>query len=361
MRLRLLLPPILLLAACEYQAPLDPDAEDVSNALSGSVLVEGVATPSDVYIFVFAADDPPPPLGTGSPVNFSAVPSATFTGAGAGLQSAPWTISQVPDGDWLVTALMDVDGDFQPLLTSNAGQTCGDYVGAHIGSLSEGDVQAVTVEGGELRDDITVVVATALTIERPAFRMVSSTVDQNAPGQTFTLDATGISSPLITLTGPFDGTDPCDTMFLVWAMDSDSDGAADPHPNAALAAAGALDIWPRVYLQYTGEGDTALDEGESWASEAVIDPTPVYTGDLLPGVPSVETTLDLFYIPAAAHTLADGSSETISAPNLPRGAWSVTVVQASGQTWTVPNEVAAFPALDSSFLPETQAAVLTVE
>jgi hypothetical protein len=256
---------------------------------------------------------------------------------------------------------MDVDGDFQPLLTSNAGQTCGDYVGGHVGSLAEGEVQEVTVEGGELLDDITVFVATELTIERPAFRMVSSTVDQTAPGQVITLDSTGISSPLINLTGPYDGTDPCGAMFLVWAQDNDGDGGPDPHPNPALAAAGALDIWPRVYVSYTGEGDTELEEGEVWAAEAVIDPSPLFTGELVAGVPTVQTTLNLFYVPAASHILPDGSSEIVSAPNLPRGAWSVTVVQATGQTWTLPNEVAEFPALDDTFLPETQAAVLTVE
>lgn len=346
------------LLACAYEVPLDPAGTDVANVLQGTVAVSGADELGDVMVLLFPADDPPPPTGTGSPVDFATIPEQAFTGTGAGLQSAPWSITGVPDGDWLLYALMDVDGDFHPLLGSNAGATCGDWMGAHVGDLNVGDPARVSVSGGELLDDLTVVVGSEMTTERPAFTIETDVVVQTQASQTFTLASTGIHSEILDLTGPFDGTDPCGTAFLFYAPDSDADGAPDPHPDEAYAQAGAYDIWPRLYLQYLGDD---LAAGESYAAEAVVYPAPLLTGEATLGVPTLLTSLTGVFVPASLHTLPDGSEEVVQAPDVPAGAWSVTVVSYTGQTWTVPNEVAAFASTDAGFDPTTQADFLAVQ
>ena len=148
---------------------------------------------------------------------------------------------------------------------------------------------------------------------------------------------------------PYDGSDPCGTMFLVHAVDDDLDGEADPHPDDDLAASGALDVWPRVYLEHLGDSSVPLDDGERYLGEAIVDSGFLEVEELEPGVPTPLTTLELLFVPGAIHQLADGSEE------LPRGSWAITVVQLTGQTWTVPDELADHDATSSDFEPGSQA------
>lgn len=351
---------MLLLLSCAYEVPLDPDQAALGNTIAGTVIADTEG--ADTFVLLFAADDPPPPAGTGSPLTFASIPGDRYTGEGAGLQEAPFAVTGVPDGDWLLTALLDADGDFQPFLSSNAGATCGDWVGAHVTDLTTGDFSPVSVAGGEVLDDVPILVAREMTTERPAFVFAENIVTQTSPDtQTFTLASAPIHSSLVELTGPFDGTDACDTMFLVYVPDENADGAPDPHPEESYAAQGLPLIWPRVYVQYLGE----MEEGESWASEAVIYPDFLATGEVAVGVPTPRTQISVIFVPAALHTLADGTQEVVTAPNLPTGAWSVTVVSFTGQTWALPNEVAAFPAASSvegaDFDPALQGATIQLE
>lgn len=360
----LLVLPLLLGAGCSYAPALDPDAPQVLNSLTGEIVVAGTQDVATTFVLLTDAHNPPPPYGTGQPVNFSGVPASAYTGdagsgQGGGMQSAPWSLTKVPDGAWNVNALMDMDGDFTPLLGSNAGATCGDWVGAHLEDLTAGTLGTVQVQGGTLLDDVTVVVGVEMTTERPAFTLDPAVVmDQHATDfQTFVLDSVGVASEVLQLAGPFDGTDPCGTMFLVKALDADLDGFPDPHPNPTLAAAGALDMWPKVYLRYRGD----VSPGESWAAEAVVYPLPVITGEYPLNTVVPDTSIEVVWSPGAEHTLPDGSVEVVLAPDLPSGPWSVTVIQLTGQTWTVPNELAAFPGTDDSFDPDTQGVTLQVK
>ncbi len=364
---------LLSLLACGWSPPLDPDAAQVLNSLSGTVVYSGDAEPQTVIVLLFAADDPPPPAGTGSPVAFSTVPADAFTGDGAGLQSAPWALSRVPDGDWLVTAMMDMDGDFHPLLGSNAGATCGDVGGAHLQSLGSADLGVVRVEGGALLDDIAVLVANTYPTERPAWQFQANAVDQLAAAvaladpsddaELFTLSSTGVASEVLQLSGPFDGSELCDTAFWVHFVDADADGLPDPHPEPAYADLGIPYAWPRVYLQYLDLSEEQLASGEAYVAEAIVNPLLIdlYGGPVPVGVPTPLTQLSVAFVPAAQHLLPDGSAELLQAPELPVGAWSVTVVAQTGQTWTLPNELAAFQSTDPSFAPASQAQVLVVQ
>ncbi|MCK6507176.1 hypothetical protein L6R53_28035 [Myxococcota bacterium] len=361
---------LLPLAACAWTPPRDPDAAEVGNSLAGTLVYGGEQAPGDVIVLLYAADDPPPPLGTGRPVDFSTVPAARFTGEGAGLQSATWSLADVPDGQWLVSALMDLDGDFQPLLSSQAGATCGDVAGGHLADLVTGEPGVVEVGGGELLDDLTLVLARTMPIERPAFTLAAGALSQvdaalafadpADDGEIFTVQSTAVSTGTLSLTGPFDGTDACDTAFWVHFVDEDGDGQADPHPEPSYAAMGLPMAWPRLYLEYLGE---TLVPGERWVAEAVVDPLlqDAYGGAVPLGVATPLTSLRVAFVPAALHLQADGSSEVVSAPDLPVGPWSVTVVAETGQTWTLPNDLATATSADPAFDPASQGAALELQ
>ena len=331
---------------CTYTPPLDLDTAGVDNAISGTIVVDALDAGGPAFVLLYDVNDPPPPAGTGRPLNLASVPETAFSGS-AGVQSAPFAMSGVADGTWLVTALIDRDRDFHPLVDAAAGATCGDLAGADPADVTAGEIGAVTVSGGELMSNITVAVATEYTTERPAFVFDDTGVSAADGDQTFRLQSAAIHSPILDMTGPYDAAAPdlCDTNFLVYAPDADADGYPDPHPTDALAEAGAYDIWPRVYASYLGPAlndasGTVLAEGESYNRSSPL------------------TELTLVFTGAALYTDASGAASVVGAP---AGQWSVSVISYTGQTWTVPNALSALGTTDASFDPAGQEKVLNVE
>ena len=394
--MRTLIPVALLLLSCKYDAYLDPDAPLPLNVVTGTVVVAGLSEGADTIVLVFHADDPPPPTGTGSPFTFSAIPASAYTESeeADGLISAPFYVSSLPDGDYLVTALVDVDGDFHPLLDAMAGATCGDVLGAYVEDPITGAYATIHAAGGRRISDVTIFAGRPMTFERPAFEIDGTVVldrqaavDNPDVPQTFRVRPTGIASEIVTLAGPYEGgADTCASTFLVNVVDADGDGLPDPHPDLPAPVPLIYDIWPRFYMVYLGvpnaEGgiDATLAPGEQWAGPAFIYPDFVLYGFVDENTPTPSAflpggnKLDLIFSGAAIHThetaeadcaglWADGvCEEVVTTPlDLPAGAWGVTTIQITGQTWTMPNETAAFPATDESFDPSSQASVVIVQ
>ncbi|RME28433.1 MAG: hypothetical protein D6798_02395 [Deltaproteobacteria bacterium] len=368
--------PVLLLAGCAWQAPLDPDAPPPQNSLSGTVVYSGAEPPGDVIVVLYDAHDPPPPEGTGGPVNFATVPAEDFIDDADGLRAASWDLAPVPDGTWLISALMDMDGDFHPLLTATAGATCGDIAGPYLQSLAGTELAPVTVRGGQLVDDLTLVLGLTYPIERPAFQFADNLVDQGAPAaitdptddsEILVIQSTAVESELLEITGPLDvaspKADPCDTAFYLHFLDEDGDGDADPHWLDDYAALGVRAAWPRIYAVFRGSESVPLEPGEVYAVEAIPDPflRDGAGGSIPTGVVVPVTELRVAFPPAGQHVLPDGSVEVVGAPDLPDGEWDLTVVQETGQTWTLPNELPAFAATGADWEPATQAQVLVVQ
>ncbi|MCO4744710.1 MAG: hypothetical protein KC912_07975 [Proteobacteria bacterium] len=425
MRITIATVAILALAGCEYSAPLSGDFETPLNVLAGTVAADQVDDPTHTILFITDSSNPGPPEGTGGPETFTTVPGSHFTDPdAAGLSGAPWSLTSVPDGDWLVTGFMDQDNDFyiSTTLSALAGATCGDVLGAHVVDVETQEIAVVHTEGGELVDDITVALAARLTTERPAFTLENEAIDAspgNGPAvsiavaleggaipQQFKLSATAVHSDLSVdpiygqleqpdnderyppfeyhLDGPFNPLEPaaCQTGFLGRLVDANLDGVPDELPG--FEGLGLYDMWPRVYLSYAGD---EAAEGETWAAQAAISPFMygVYDGTRWPnGAPqgfdddgdgTVDEAFDIplnsqiylpelsvTWLPGALRTAADGTSETVTNPNdIPRGAWEISVITEAGQTWTIPNDLARFPSLDDSFVAEKQGAMLIVQ
>lgn len=377
--------PALLLASCAWDAPLAQSPDSVSNVISGTVVVNAETVTGTVLVLLYAADDPPPPDGTGRPVTLASLDASRFSGS-AGVQSAPFAITEVPDGDWLVVALLDNDHDFHPLVEATGGATCGDMLGSYLADLSTGEIGVVSTEGGELVDGVTVLVGSEVPLERPAFTFKQNTVSRSDEAPVLTISATDVNAisedldgnpwTVLDLTGPLDidavlaGTaayDPCDVAFNLWIPDDDGAFDGNPHPNPAYAELGLIEIWPRFYLQYLGDD---LEEGESYVSEAVW-ATPVlsplaFQSAFLSGALAFDTiipqsSLDLYFPPVAVHRLPDGTEATVQGADVPAGAWSLTVVSITGQTWTLPNDLSAFPSGSSTYVPSQQALTVNLQ
>ncbi len=349
--------------ACSYAVPVDVDAEERGNTVSGTVVINDVDEASNVFVLLYDATDPGPPYGTGSPVNFASVAAGAFTG-GDGVESAPWSVTGLDDGTYYVTGVMDADGDFNPFVDTNAGSTCGDLVGAFVDDVLDPQLATFELAEHDWLDDVTIAIATELQVERPGFYLATESVSRTAETtQVFQLKSTGIYTDQVTLEGPYDGSDPCMTSFVHYAVDADADGLPDPHPNEALAAAGAYDIWPRIYLAHTAfESNGPV----LYASEAAVYPDVLLSGGAALGVPTPLTTLNAIFGQAAQRYTYDSAGEAVPdevvyGDAVPDGEWSVTLIQYTGQTWTVPNTSWQQRATEEGWQQEEQAWGLVLE
>lgn len=332
--MRLLPLAALLLPGCGYTVPRAPDAEASANAVSGEVLLLG-PEPADVFILVYAADNPPPPNGFGRPVTFSSVPAERFSGAEAGAHAAPFTVSGLDDGAWLFAALVDVDGDFHPLVGSQGGGSCGDWNGAHVdvdATTGELAPAAVRMSGGELIDDIVIVASNPLVLERPVFALGEPGVPHTlGSGTKIPVLSAAIETDQLDLGPVMDPAAPgvCETAFAkyVWVGPG---GLPDD-----------ITLSPLFLFQPLEQ-----PEGETWVIIGAWDPRASLTSGSVTAnsdVPSFDSALDVSLVYAQV-ARADGTTATgLPVTDAPRGAYSVTAMNVDGQTWTVPNDTADAP------------------
>lgn len=376
-------PALLLLAACAHDAPVTTDDPYVASPrVSGTVIVTADEPPGDTFVLVYDAAEPPPPEGTGQPFTFSVVPASAYRTPGTGEQvyEAPFDMSLggIPEGveQVLVTALVDQDDDFYPLdpfSSVTAGATCGDLVGAHVSDLATGAFAPVAVAPNAHAAGISVLVARTSTLERPAFRFLEgapiiSLAEYDGVGlpPTFVLASTPVETVLPGDDGvprPFlqiDDEGPCAARFAVTGFDDDDDGTIDPHP---LLGPSFRDTAPRVVAQYLGPIDPQTGQvipvdpevDVQWSAELALSPTATWFDQIpvtSPGAPGpaieLRDRLEVAWVPGAQGVSPlTGEVRTLSASadleqfkaELPRGAWSVTLINVAGQTWTVPNNL----------------------
>lgn len=360
---------LTLLLACTYVVPPDPGAPDLLNVLHGTVVLDGLTEAVTTVVLVYHADDPPPPTGTGRPFTFATIPVSAFNEGAEGVFSAPWSVTGIADGEVLVGALADPDENFQPILIATAGSTCGDWLGMYYSDLDTKDFASIKLEGGELVEGVTVIVDRENLIQRPAWQFLeddthSTVLDTSAFGPKITLDAIGVNANLddatYVLDGPYDGTADCQTSFWTYTPDADGDGVADPHPNENFSVLGFKEYWPRVYMRYLGE----TPEDEYYGTELV--PENLFLGNYPElNTPTAENQLTYQYANKALHFYRDEAgvlqSELIEGEAVPRGDWLVTVVQYTGQTWTLPNELPDYTSGDPGFDPALQGHYVTLQ
>lgn len=316
----------LALAACE-----DPETVSSIPALAtvtGTVIVQRPLTSEGcvsadavgpIMLFLFSADDPPPPAGSGRPVSFELVPRQAFlledgSVPQGGLLRADYTFSNVPVGDYLVSGFMDADDDFNPLLDELAQATAGDIVG---GFVDEGaNLRVLSVTEPRVYEQVVVTLGRSLPVERPVF----------TPGPLVPADDGALDLRLTARSLPALGMDPACSVFLVAPSALDADG----RPFDADGD-GQLEVYPQVVLTKL---EPEPDGGQVIVRAAVRTATIAAQLPSAPGgVPAPQ--LDV-RVPRISILLRPGEPPTAQ-PGLPPGAYAVSVVSVTGQTWTVPN------------------------
>ncbi len=378
---------LLVLSACEAP-PVYSTADRRQNTLltriEGNVVVSS-ASRGNVVVLLFDAQRPPPPTGSGRPVTFTVLsrqevfgdtPDAVF-GSDGGLQAntgpftAPFAFSLVPPGRYQIRGFVDANTDFIPWYDVTSQVNFGDVGGAAIEPTTRA-FRDIVVDATTPALDVPVSFTdTALVpFDRPSFQagMLPLTVTAGGGPQTIELNLLPISQGVVHQSKP---------IFLAKFIDDNFDGMPDDANKD-----GAPDMWPKVLVRKVnqlspdgGPGNPLLDENDldkngvldtSGADyehfnpmnmstlppdgkpdqvvlAAGFDPTDILpllidpmTGMVRPA-PAPVTKLKLVIQPRAFDISNPAAPQLIK--GLPSGRYAITVVQLSGQTWRLPNEL----------------------
>ncbi len=384
----LVLTAMLLLSSCEAP-PVFPGADRRQNArparVEGQVVVSSTAR-GNVVLTLFDAERLPPPAGTGRPLTFAVVPqSVAFAGAADGSVgpfTAPFAFSLVNPGRYQVRAFIDANGDWVPWYGVTNEVNAGDVGGAAVDGTTRLPVvlEVPGLDDGEPKGLVGVPVSIAdssrVPVDRPVFEV-------SLPGSTEPVtEATLGAAPLVLTLTPRaiddGGVQQAQPVFLARFADENGDGVPDD-----ANADGVADLaWPRVVVRkladdaanpLTDENDldrngvldeTGVDyEHASMAADgkpdlvvlaAGLNPTelaPLLFDSMGKVKPTASPVPRLTLVVRPLALDATNSRAPVPLKALPPGRYAITVIQQTGQTWRVPNELQ--PALSKRFgLPE---------
>lgn len=365
-----------VLAACD-EPPVFSTADRRQNTelsrIEGSVVVSSKAR-GNVVVLLFDSARPPPPAGSGRPITFTVLSREAVFGQApdgdTGPFTAPFAFSLVPAGKYTVRGFVDSNVDFIPWYDVTSQVNSGDVGGAAIEPTTRA-IREISIDTKTPALDVPVSFAdTALVpVDRPSF-----VVDGGAPG--FTLTPTGGVQvlelhPLVLNEGVIHQGKPA---FLAKFIDDDNNGMPDDANKD-----GVPDLWPKVLVRKLANtvdgGNPLLDEndldkngvldssGEDYEHvnptngmtipadgkpdaivlAAGIDPTELapllidpMTGMVRP-TPVPVGRLKLVLRPQAVDISNPLAPQPLKA--MPKGRYAITLVQISGQTWRLPNEL----------------------
>lgn len=377
MKRALLMVALLLVAACEAP-PVFPGADKRQNThagrVEGQVVVSSVAR-GKVVLFLYDAARPPPPVGTGRPLTFTVVPREALFGTAAdgeaGPFTAPFAFSLVPPGRYLVRGFLDADDDFLPWYGVTADVTQGDVGGAALAATREPRVVEVgTDEAGRplaaLDVPVTFSDAARVPVDRPVFAV--PTAQEGPP--VLTLDGPQLAVDLVATPLEAGVVQQAQPGFLVRFVDDNGDGQPDD-----ANGDGVPETWPRVVVRKLAGAHPLVDENDldrnglldaEGADYEHVDPGSGATVGA-DGKPDLVVLAAGFDVSEYAAQLVDAQGRVKATPTLvprlrlvvraraldgsvpgapavlkavPAGDWSLTVIQQTGQTWRVPNELA---------------------
>jgi hypothetical protein len=369
-----------------------PTADDrQSQSLSrieGQVVVQGRAR-GNAIVLLYDATRPPPPQGTGRPVNFTLIPSERLFGPAdpgfSGPFTAPYTFSLVPPGRYLVRGFIDANTcatglqpchvpDFIPFYTVTGEPNAGDVGGAAVDPVTRVprvlDITANPDGTLPVPTGVNVLFGEANTVpvDRPAFWVDSPPrFERTAPLKLLEL------KPLQVREG---AVDQWPAAMLLRLVDENGDGQPDD-----ANGDGRPDLWPRVVVRkltsvenlpalQRNADENDLDRNGILDPQGVDYPHTDGTSDGLPDLVVLAAGLD----PTQAESLRnkDGSwnMNPVPVPSLrvivqaqaldardprqpqvlrtvPSGRYALNLIQFTGQTWRVPNELS--PAVATSY------------
>ena len=353
--------------------------------IEGEVVVQG-AVRGNAIVLLYDVERPPPPQGTGRPVSFTVIPRERLFGpasaSATGPFTAPYTFSLVAPGRYLVRGFIDAES----VLTSGPRQP--DFIPWYsvTGEPDEGDVGGAVVDAQRQPRVVEVLpdadgVLQAATRVNVSFSDALSRVPFDRP--TFLVEGSGrFEGPggvkLLTLKPQAIGglVDQRTTRFFVRLADENGDGQPEDANND-----GVLDFWPRVVVRKLVSGappntKAALADENDLDGNGILDDVgedyeqrQSGARDGLPDLVLLGAAIDLSTdtfkksngswnfdpIPMASLTLkllpqaldARDRSKPVLLKTVPSGRYAITLVQFTGQTWRVPNELSLKPSSEA--------------
>lgn len=385
---------VLLLAATACEPPAvystaDKRQNTQLSRLEGNVVVSSAAR-GNVVVFLFSADRLPPPEGTGRPVAFTVVSqNELFHGAPPGERgpfTAPFAFSLVAPGRYVLRAFLDANGDFIPWYGVTAEVNTGDVGGGAVDPVTRAfRVFEVTTSGPTTDVPVSISDAATVSVDRPVFSVAGTKELTLTPGspRVVQLTVSPINDGTVRQPKP---------LFLARFVDDDNDGAPDD-----ANGDGVPEMWPRVVVRKLSNDNLLLDEndldknsildatgadyekvdpktGASIAPDGVpdlvvlaagFDPTslaPLLIDSMTGRVKTAPTPINSLNL-VIRPTAFDATNPRAPAPlkSLPSGRYAVVIIQQTGQTWRLPNELSPDLAGRTGLTAEaTQAFVVTV-
>jgi hypothetical protein len=283
-----------------------------SGTISGKLRVLA-GPPADAYVFAFSALDPPPPAGTGRPLGAAAVPKEQFAATSSATREAPFSISSLPGGSYVLVAVLDVRNDLSPLVDLVSQPSAGDVLGSSSQPIMLADHGSAT--------NVVVVLSTVLPFERPSFAVTSPDVPFPRTGAPFSIDL--VTHPIDVLAQM--------PMHLAFPVTLDPVGDADGD--------NLPDLLPKILLTKIpdgGDARSAADVAPPLVIPALLDPFP-FLDVLASGTPVVPVDHLRVVVPPIAVQLSAGGMKSLVAP--PPGRYRINLLSPFGQTWSVPNDV----------------------
>jgi hypothetical protein len=343
---------------------------DTLARIEGHVIVN-TATRGKIVLFLYDAARPPPPVGTGRPLTFTVISREAVFGAAldgdTGPFTAPFAFSLRGPNRYLIRGFVDSNDDFIPWYGVTADTTQGDVGGAAIDPVTRASriVEIGTDEAGQPIPALDVPIsfsdAATLPIDRPIFSVVGGMDSVTLSGQprVIELQATPIDEGVMNQPTP---------AFLVRFVDDNADGVPDD-----ANADGIPEVWPRVVVRkIQQEGNPLIDEHDLDKNGIVDAPNPDTTQSyehldgMDDGLPDVVVLAAGFDVSEYAASLVDSMGRVKATPTVvprlrlvlqprafdvsnpaspqplravPIGRYAITVIQQTGQTWRVPNEL----------------------
>lgn len=328
---------LLLCAACE-PPPVHPTSDYRQNLRTSRIEGEVVATTrarGNAVLFLYHEARPPPPAGSGRPISFAVVPGERlFAGAaegGGGPFASPFTFSLVPPGRYLIRAFLDPGEDFLPWYGVTAEPNAGDVGGAAVDALTRKSRVLEIAEGALLP-----VQGVAVSISEPAtFGFDRPVFSVSPPSLSFTPSGGAKLLELSTLAIDQEVVHQRSPVFLARYADEDGDGRPEDRDGD-----GSPDLWPKVVVRKLAGPTRPLQE-ENVVLAAGLDPTEILPLLTEGGQPKM-TPVPLTRLKVMVKPLAlDVSNPSAPSPlsQVPSGLYGVVLVQFTGQTWRVPNEL----------------------
>lgn len=362
---------VLLLTLLGCEAPgvfpgFDNRQNNQSGRIEGQVIVSST-TRGKIVLFLYDAARPPPPVGTGRPLTFTVISrEAVFGGAldgDPGPFTAPFAFSLRGPGRYLIRGFIDSNDDFIPWYGVTADTTQGDVGGAAVDPVTRASriVEVLEDEAGRIIPALDVPIsfsdAAKLPIDRPIFSVVGGMESVTLGGQpkVIELQATPIVEGVLNQPTP---------AFLVRFVDDDADGVPDD-----ANGDGIPEVWPRVVVRKIQQEGSALIDENDLDKNGIVDADGEdyeHANGETDGEPDVVVLAAGFDVSEYAPMLFDSMGRAKAAPTVllrlklvlqprafdasnptapqvlravPIGRYAITVIQQTGQTWRVPNEL----------------------